>query len=109
MANEQNNPGQLQIELTPEVAKGTYANLVMIAHGKTEFILDFIPMLPGLPKAQVQHRIVMVPEHAKRLLYALQENIARYEQSFGPIVLPEQKAQPANGRTIAPFGTTGEA
>lgn len=108
MANEQNNQGQLQIELTPEVASGIYANLAMIAHGNNEFIIDFISMLPGLPKAKVQSRIIMVPEHAKRLLYALQENVARYEQAFGTIQLPEQQ-QPQGGRTIAPFGTTGEA
>ena len=109
MANEQNKQGQLQIELSPEVAKGTYANLAMIAHGNTEFIIDFIAMLPGMPKAQVQNRIVMVPEHAKRLLFALQENIARYEQAFGEIELPGAP-RPQGGRTIAPFGTpTGEA
>lgn len=108
MANEQNKQNQLQIELTPEMASGTYANLAMIAHGKTEFIIDFIGMLPGMQKAKVNSRVVMVPEHAKRLLYALQENIARYEQAFGQIVLPEQQA-PQGGRTIAPFGTAGEA
>lgn len=107
MANEQ-KPGQLQIELTPEVAGGIYSNLAMIAHGNTEFILDFISMLPGLPKAQVKSRIVMAPEHAKRLLYALQENIARYEQTFGQIELPQPPQ--AKGRTIAPFGVPqGEA
>lgn len=110
MANEQNKQGQLQIELTPEVANGTYANLAMIAHGNTEFIIDFISMLPGMPKAKVNNRIVMVPEHAKRLLFALQENIARYEQAFGEIELPGAPKSQTGGRTIAPFGTpTGEA
>ena len=104
MANEQNKQGQLQIELNPEVAKGTYANLAMIAHGNTEFIIDFIAMLPGMPKAQVQNRIVMVPEHAKRLLYALQDNIVKYEKAYGPIRLPETTEQPQGGRTATPFG-----
>lgn len=107
MANEQNNGGQLQIELTPEVAGGTYSNLAMIAHGPTEFVLDFCCILPGMPKAKVQDRVVMAPEHAKRLLFALQENVARYENTFGKIEFPEPK--PQSGRTIAPFGTTGEA
>lgn len=109
MANEQNKQGQLQIELTPEVANGTYANLAMIAHGNSEFIIDFCSMLPGMPKAKVTNRIVMVPEHVKRLLFALQENVARYEASFGPIELPGAP-KPQGGRTIAPFGgPTGEA
>lgn len=108
MTNEQNKQGQLQIELTPEVSQGIYCNLAMIAHGSSEFCMDFITMLPGLPKANVRSRIIMAPEHAKRLLFALQENISRYEQAFGPIRLPE--AQPQKGRTIAPFGTPqGEA
>lgn len=108
MANE-NKPGQLQIELSPEVAEGTYANLAMIAHGSSEFVLDFIGMLPGLPKAKVKSRIILAPEHAKRLLFALQENVNRYEQAFGQICLPEIQKQ-GQGRTIAPFGgPTGEA
>lgn len=105
MANEQQN--QLQIELTPETATGTYANLAMIAHGNTEFIMDFIAMLPGMQKAQVRSRVIMVPEHAKRLLYALQENISRYEQTFGTIEITQPQAQQGKGRTIAPFGMPG--
>lgn len=109
MANEEMKPAQLQIELTPEMAGGVYANMAMIAHSRTEFVTDFVSVMPGAPKAKVQSRIVLAPEHAKRLLYALQENIARYEQSFGPIRLPEAQQQ-AKGRTIAPFGTPqGEA
>jgi len=108
MANEQNNGNQLQIELTPEMSGGIYSNLAMIAHGKTEFCLDFISMLPGMPKAKVQSRVIMAPEHVKRLLFALQENVARYEANFGQIQLPEAP-KPQGSRTIAPFGTTGEA
>ena len=72
MENEKNN-NQLQIELKEEVAQGTYANLAIITHSSSEFIVDFVRVMPGLPKAGVQSRIVLTPEHAKRLMYALQE------------------------------------
>lgn len=68
MENQENNNGQLQIELKEEVAQGTYANLAIITHSSSEFILDFIRVMPGMPKAGVQSRIVLAPEHAKRLL-----------------------------------------
>ena len=97
--NNQNNNNQLQINLSPEVAQGVYANLAIITHASAEFIMDFAQMAPGVDKAQVRSRVIMAPEHAKRLLHALQENIARYEQQFGTIQLPNQ--QP---RTISPFG-----
>ena len=84
---EQNNNGQLQIELKEEVAQGTYANLAIITHSSSEFILDFIRVMPGMPKAGVQSRIVVAPEHAKRLLRALEDNIAKYERVFGYVLL----------------------
>ena len=74
---EQNNNGQLQIELREEVAQGTYANLAIITHSSSEFILDFVRVMPGIPKAGVQSRIIVAPEHAKRLLRALEDNIAK--------------------------------
>lgn len=105
--NEQKQQG-LQIELTPDKAQGEYANFAIITHSSSEFIVDFARMLPGLQKAQVRSRVILAPEHAKRLLGALQENIMRYEHQFGQIKLPE--AKPGQGRTIAPFGTgKGEA
>ena len=76
---------QLSIELTEETAEGIYSNLVMIAHSPEEFILDFIRVMPGVPKARVKSRIIVTPPHAKRLLAALEDNIARYEAQFGPI------------------------
>ena len=85
MENQENNNGQLQIELKEEVAQGTYANLAIITHSSSEFILDFIRVMPGMPKAGVQSRIVLAPEHAKRLLRALEENIGKYERAFGLI------------------------
>lgn len=80
---------QLQIELSEEVADGTYANLAVIAHSTSEFVFDFVRMMPGVAKAKVKSRIVMTPEHAKRLLAALQDNIMKYETQFGEINVPE--------------------
>lgn len=87
----QKNDHQLQIELKEEVAQGTYANLAIITHSSSEFIVDFVRVMPGLPKAGVQSRIVMTPEHAKRLMFALQDNVMKYERAFGPIRMPENE------------------
>lgn len=83
------NQQQINIELSEEIAEGIYSNLVMIAHSAEEFVLDFIRVMPGLPKARVKSRIVVTPNHAKRLLHALAENIDRYEQSHGEILAHE--------------------
>lgn len=91
MENQENNNGQLQIELKEEVAQGTYANLAIITHSSSEFIMDFIR---GMPKAGVQSRIVLAPEHAKRLLRALEENVGKYERAFGPIRMPDEQPIP---------------
>ena len=91
MENQENNNGQLQIELKEEVAQGTYANLAIITHSSSEFIMDFIRVMPGMPKAGVQSRIVLAPEHAKRLLRALEENVGKYERAFGPIRMPDEQ------------------
>ncbi|MCH5177217.1 MAG: DUF3467 domain-containing protein [Prevotellaceae bacterium] len=101
MSNEQKQP-QLQIELKPEVAQGVYANLAILTHSSSEFVIDFAAMMPGLPKADVRSRVVMAPEHAKRLLFALQENIKKFEQQFGEIQ-QSQRRGPVPGSTIAPF------
>lgn len=98
--NESN--GELQIELKEEVGLGTYANLAIISHSSSEFILDFVRALPGMPKPSVRSRIILAPEHAKRLLHALGENIEKYERVFGPITIPEEKA-------LAFPNVTGEA
>ena len=81
---------QMQIELKEEIAEGTYSNLAIIAHSTSEFVIDFVRMMPGVTKAQVKSRIVMTPEHAKRLALALQDNLMRYESQFGEIRLPER-------------------
>lgn len=76
---------QINIELTDEMASGVYSNLAIITHSPTEFVLDFVSMMPGTPKAKVKSRIVMTPQHAKRLFKALAENINKYESNFGNI------------------------
>lgn len=85
------NEKKMSLELKPEVAKGEYSNLAIITHSHSEFIIDFATMLPGLEKPQIHNRIVMTPEHAKRLLNALAENISKYESNFGQISLGEQR------------------
>lgn len=84
MENKENKNG-LNIELTEDVAQGTYTNLAVISHSASEFIIDFVRMMPGIPKAPVKSRVIMSPDNAKRLLKALGENIRKYEQSFGEI------------------------
>lgn len=98
-------PNQINIELSEEVAEGEYANLAMIAHSNTEFVIDFIRMMPGVPKAKVKSRIVITPEHAKRLLYALKDNIEKYEGTFGEI----KKSDDVPKFPINFGGTMGEA
>ena len=95
----------LQLELPQDVAQGEYANFAIITHSSSDFIVDFARVMPGVPKAQVKSRVILAPEHAKRLLGALQENIFRYEREFGLIKIPNQQ-----DRTIAPFDASkGEA
>ena len=98
MNEKENSNGQFQVELPADVAQGDYANFAIITHSSSDFVLDFARVLPGVPKAQVKSRVILAPEHAKRLLMALQENIVRYEREFGPIKIPNQEP-----RTIAPF------
>jgi len=88
---ENNDKKQLSLELKPEVAKGSYSNLAIISHSPSEFIIDFATMLPGLQKPEISNRIVMNPEHAKRLLNALADNVNKYESQFGTIELRSQQ------------------
>jgi hypothetical protein len=99
------NQNQINIELSEEIAEGIYSNLAMIAHSNSEFVIDFIRLMPGVPKAKVESRIVITPEHAKRFLLALKDNIDKYESSFGPIKRTEDMPKfPMNFG-----GTVGEA
>lgn len=82
MSQKQN---QINIELSDEVSKGKYANLAMIAHSSSEFVIDFIQLMPGVPKAKVNSRIIITPEHAKKFSIALNDNISKYEQKYEEI------------------------
>ena len=88
---------KLNINLTPEMAEGTYANLAIIAHSNSEFVMDFVRMMPGQKNANVQSRVIMTPDNAKKLLFALQENIAKFEKKNGTIKI---NGTPAPGSTI---------
>jgi Protein of unknown function (DUF3467) len=85
----QDQDNQLNIELSAEVAEGIYSNLAIISHSSSEFVVDFVRIMPGTPKANVKSRIILTPEHAKRLMFALQDNIAKYEIQNGKIVIPD--------------------
>ncbi len=89
--SEVKQPG-IDVELDAEVAQGHYSNLAIISHSTSEFILDFAAILPGLPKAKVKSRIILTPEHAKRLLLSLQDNVARYETNVGRIDVHQHQA-----------------
>lgn len=83
-------PSQLNIEISEEVAEGTYANLAIITHSHAEFVIDFVNVMPGTPKSKVKSRIIFTPMHAKRFLKALEDNVTRYEAANGPIQDLEQ-------------------
>ena len=88
------NEKEFKIEIKPEVAKGTYSNLAIITHSHSEFIIDFATMLPGIAKPEVNNRVIMTPEHAKRLFLALQDNIIKYENQHGQITLGGEQKNP---------------
>ncbi len=103
MAEEKAKQNQLNIELDESVAEGTYANLAIINHSVSEFVVDFVNVMPGTPKAKVKSRIILTPQHAKRLMKALAENISRFEKAHGEIKDYEQPPIPMN------FGPAGQA
>ena len=103
MTKEDSNKKKIDIELDDSTVDGVYSNLVVINHSTSELVLDFVIITPGAPKAKVKSRIILTPEHAKRLNYALNENISRFEQSSGKIKIKENKNIPIN------FGPKGEA
>ena len=87
----------LDVHLSEEVAQGHYSNLAIISHSTSEFIIDFATILPGIDKAHVKSRIILTPEHAKRLLRSLQDNIVRYESTMGKIEIPSPQLVPEAG------------
>lgn len=102
---------EIKIELTPEVANGHYSNLAVISHSGNEFFLDFITVAPNMPQAKVQSRIIMTPENAKNLLFALSDNVKKYEATFGEIkrVQPVAGNNGGNGEIPNPFMMGGKA
>lgn len=101
--NNKQKQGQINIELTEEIAQGTYSNLAIITHSSSEFVVDFVRVMPGAPKAKVKSRIVLTPEHAKRLMLALQDNVTKYESQHGTIKVNN------NTPAIPPMGFTPKA
>ncbi|MFI2743827.1 DUF3467 domain-containing protein [Zhouia sp. PK063] len=98
------NQGQIDIELDEKTAEGIYSNLAVINHSVSEFVVDFISIMPGAPKAKVKSRIVLTPQHAKRFLKAMADNVNRFEKAHGEIKDYEQPQIPPIS-----FGPTGEA
>jgi len=103
MAEDKAKQNQLNIELDESVADGTYANLAIINHSVSEFVVDFVNVMPGTPKAKVKSRIILTPQHAKRFMKALAENVSRFEKAHGEIKDYDQPPIPMN------FGPTGQA
>ncbi|WP_372767112.1 DUF3467 domain-containing protein [Lutibacter sp.] len=98
-----NEEGKINIEMDDKTAEGIYSNLAIINHSVSEFVVDFISVMPGQPKAKVKSRIILTPQHAKRLVKALADNVHRFEKSHGDIKDYDQPTIPLN------FGPTGEA
>ncbi len=98
MADQKDQPrgNQLNIEISEEVADGIYSNLAIITHSNSEFVLDFVRVMPGVPKAKVRSRILLTPQHAKRLMRALADNIGKFEQVHGNIRETEMPEIPMN-------------
>ncbi len=91
---ESKKQNQINIELPEEVAEGIYSNLAIISHSHTEFVIDFIRMMPNVPKAIVKSRIILTPQHAKRLLKALADNVNKFESQHGQIQETQQQNMP---------------
>jgi hypothetical protein len=106
--NNKENDQQINVELSEEMAEGVYANLAMIAHSNSEFILDFIRLMPGIPRAKVKARVIITPDHAKRLINALKENIEKYEEQYGAIK-NAQEGDPTFNFPVGFGGPGGEA
>lgn len=87
---------EMKVELTPEVIDGVYSNLAIIGHSASEFILDFLRLVPGAEKAKVKSRVIMTPDNVKRLMLALEDNVRKYESNFGEIELKKGNPQLPN-------------
>lgn len=94
MSQDKGAANQINIELPEEVAEGIYSNLAIISHSQSEFVVDFVRLMPNVPKAKVKARVILTPQHAKRLMFALQDNIKKFEAQFGRIEEPEVPSMP---------------
>ena len=104
---DENNEKKLNLNLDNAIASGSYANLAIISHSRSEFVIDFASTLPGMPGPKINNRIIMSPEHTKRLLNALMENVGKYEAQFGPILLEgAAKGNTFNLADMMPNGNT---
>ena len=103
MKKDKSKENNINIELDESIAQGLYSNLVIVNHSPTEFVLDFINVMPGAPKAKVRSRIILTPEHTKKFINALDENLNKYEKSFGKIKNFQKEVIPIS------FGPKGEA
>ena len=103
MKKDKTEKNNINIELDENVSQGTYSNLVIVNHSPTEFVLDFINVMPGVPKAKVRSRIILTPEHTKKFINALNENLIKYEKVFGDIKNSQSEVLPIS------FGPRGEA
>lgn len=107
MSNKEIKDQPIDIELDEQIAEGTYSNLAIITHSQAEFIIDFVRILPGIPKGKVKSRIIMTPQHAKRLIIALGDNMAKFEENFGEVDIDNNNGNP--GFPINFGGMTGQA
>ena len=103
MKKDKTKENNINIELDESIAQGLYSNLVIVNHSPTEFVLDFINVMPGAPKAKVRSRIILTPDHTKKFIKALDENLNKYEKSFGKIKNFQKEVIPIS------FGPKGEA
>ncbi len=102
--NEENQ--DIKIELSDEIEAGVYSNLAVVMHSQSEFVMDFVHLLPNTPKAKVKSRVILSPDNMKRLMYSIQANVEKFENEFGTIKLPEMDYDELDINKITP---TGEA
>ncbi len=103
MADNEQHANEINIELKEDIAQGIYSNLAIITHSTSEFVVDFVRIMPGVPKAEVKSRIILTPEHAKRLLYALKDNVAKFESINGSI----KNIEGMGGQAVIPMNFGG--
>lgn len=106
MEDQKPKDNQINIELKDDIAEGVYSNLAIISHSPTEFVVDFVRLMPNTPKGKVKSRVILTPDHAKRLMRTLADNIAKYEAQFGTI---EEKENRTNMPPLRFNSPTGQA